>query len=118
MLPALAVNARAEEGHPQEIDRSASAKIVPAKKGDVDLTLPVLKQNTEVQLITKERAAHLAEQHLALQQITWGKPVNVSDDANYFLFGYETPKVEQRLIGQRTVLVSKRTGLTKIKDRR
>jgi hypothetical protein len=97
---------------------STSASAAAAPKPSELASLSGKEVSPQDQLLSEKEAGHLAQQHLALQNYTWGKPVAVQNEGDLYVFGYETPTIEMRLIGQRRVSVSKHTGLTKIVARR
>ena len=68
--------------------------------------------------ITETTAVRLAEQHLALRNTRWGKPVSVVDESDAFVISYDTPETELRLVGKRSVTVRKSDGLARIRSRR
>ncbi len=106
--------------------QSASASAAPAAKNAGKDSAPEMNPLimgedailASKNLVSKEQAKHFAQQHLALQNYSWGKPLAMTDNEDAYLFAYETPLIEKRLIGQRVITVSKKTGLTRVKDRR
>ena len=76
------------------------------------------KSETKSGEMTALKAKRLASNHLALKQISWGKATSMSEDESYFHLNYETPKRELRILGERTLLVEKATGVAKIRKRR
>jgi hypothetical protein len=68
--------------------------------------------------MSKSDAERLAQKHLAIKQVSWGKPSEVVEEDEKYLVHYETPKRELRLIGQRTLIVEKESGLVSYQKRR
>ncbi len=66
----------------------------------------------------KRLAKRRAQNHLALKQVSWGEPESITEDEESFYVHYETPKRELRLIGQRTLIVDKESGLVTYQKRR
>ncbi len=77
------------------------------------------KEAAEKKHLAAERLAKKrAQKHLALRQVSWGDPLTTTEDEDSFFFHYETPKRELRLIGQRTLIVKKESGLVSYRKRR
>lgn len=72
----------------------------------------------EVQEITKETAAKLAETHMALKNWSWGQPQEIVEREGKFYVYYPTPKNELRILGPRVVIVDKATGVVTVQKRR
>lgn len=68
--------------------------------------------------MTAEEAKKIASKHLALRQVRWGEPTEVTEDKETYYVHFETPDRELRLIGQRTLLVNKSSGLVTYQKRR
>lgn len=64
-----------------------------------------------------EKAQQLAEVHLSLRNVRWGNPTEKTQEGNRWVFGYETPVAEQRVLGPRRVSVDKTSGLVRVRDR-
>jgi len=67
--------------------------------------------------ISIDKAAQLAEVHLALRNVRWGKPSERTEDETRFVFTYDTPVAEQRVLGLRRISVDKKTGLVRVRDK-
>ena len=70
------------------------------------------------QVINQDEAARLVEQHLTLRNFRWGKPNSARLVEDTYIFTYQTPVTEARLVGPRAVTVDKYSGLAKIKERK
>lgn len=66
----------------------------------------------------KDEASRLATQLLAIKQVNWGKVTGVVESEAQWHVTFETPDRERLLIGQRTVVVDKATGVASIQKRR
>lgn len=67
---------------------------------------------------SKDEASRLASQLVALKQMSWGKVSAVSESGNQYYVTFDTPDRERMLIGQRTVIVDKTSGVASIMKRR
>jgi hypothetical protein len=72
----------------------------------------------EPRVESEHQAVKLAKRHLALKNRDWGNISKVQEEEGYFRIAFETPTQEQRLIGQRAILVNKDSGLVSVVQRR
>ena len=63
-------------------------------------------------------ARRLAEQHVALKQYGWGRPTSVSEHAGQYIVTFETPERERVLIGNRAVIVDRKSAVVSVQKRR
>ena len=63
-------------------------------------------------------AKRLAEQHVALKQYGWGRPTSVSEYAGQYIVTFETPERERVLIGNRAVIVDRKSAVASVQKRR
>ncbi len=66
--------------------------------------------------LTKEEARAKAAQFVAGKN--WGEPTSVGDFGRDYIVFFETPRKENMLVGQRAVLVNKKTGSVEFQRRR
>ncbi|MCB0322358.1 MAG: hypothetical protein KDD69_02260 [Bdellovibrionales bacterium] len=74
--------------------------------------------DSEAAGISGEDAKRLAQTHLALKKVSWGQPQEVVESENKYLVLYETPERELRLLGQRTLIVDRESGVVTYQKRR
>ncbi len=68
--------------------------------------------------ITSVDATKIAEQHIGLRQYSWGRTNGVSEHEGKYYVTFTTPEAEKRLLGTRTIIVDKNTGVPVIMPRR
>jgi len=66
--------------------------------------------------VSKDRAKVLAEMHLTLRNTRWGAPTGFREDADRYVFTYDTPEKELRILGLRSATVRKASGIVKVRD--
>lgn len=102
-----------------EAARKAESSADELNRGQQDILRGQAQVEQEVEnRMSAERAKQLAARHLALKQTSWGKPVSVTENEQFFFVSYETPQRERRLIGSRVITVNKATGLAVAQKRR
>ena len=72
----------------------------------------------QLKVPSKDEASRLATQLIALKQMSWGKASAVAESDNQYIVTFDTPERERMLIGQRTVVVDKTSGVASIMKRR
>ena len=112
LLVSLSFSPSVASASPQDTTKSEAMKVAQERASEQGLDL---KHDPGV---AQDAALRLAEQHLALRNIRWGKPTDVREDGDLFVLSYDTPENETRLVGKRTVTVRKVDGLVKVRDRR
>lgn len=63
-------------------------------------------------------ARRLAEQHVALKQYGWGRPTSVSEHSGQYIVTFDTPERERVLIGNRAVIVDRKSAVVSVQKRR
>lgn len=77
------------------------------------------EQTTEQFKVTGDaEARRLAEQHVALKQYGWGRPTSVSEHAGQYIVTFDTPERERVLIGNRAVIVDRKSAVVSVQKRR
>lgn len=79
---------------------------------------PVVSYDESGDTITKEKAAKLAQRHIAIRNYNWAEVSRVVDQEDSFRVEFETPQQEVRLLGQRVLMVDKNNGLVSVIKRR
>ena len=75
-------------------------------------------RETITKAITKDWAAHIASNHLALKKRNWGEIENIVERDKEFHVYYPTPAQELRLLGPRVLIIDKTTGTAAVQKRR
>ena len=92
-----------------QADTPESAK---ADAPNSDLKVPEFKVPDETE------AKRLAEQHVGLKQYGWGRPTSVTEFSGQYIVTFETPERERVLIGNRAVVVDRKSALVSVQKRR
>lgn len=105
----------------EKAEPKTSASVTPTKDSDEAVASDSeedLSELVEDEALKKKLAKRRAQNHLALKQVSWGEPEEITEDEESYFLHYETPKRELRLIGQRTLIVDKESGLVTYQKRR
>ena len=68
--------------------------------------------------LSEKDVSRIARRHISLKKRSWGEIQTVELRGSKYHVEFETPEKEQRLIGPRTLLVDKYSGVVTVKKRR